>query len=434
MSSTRWIGMDLHKKQVEVCAMSQAGAVAFRQQVACTREALLQFARQTLRPEDEVAVEATANTWAVVDLLTPFVARVVVSNPLQTKAIASAKVKTDRIDARVLADLLRCGYLPEVWQPDPATRRRRRLTHRRAGLVKGTTAIKNRLHAVLGERLMVAPVRDLFSPKGLTWLREVTLDEEGRERLDSDLRLLEATKAEIELLDQRLAAEAYPLKDVRLLMTLPGVGPSVALGVVAAWGDASRFADGNKAASYLGLVPSTRQSAQRCYHGPITKQGNSHARWLLIQAAQHLLRHPGPLGVFFRRITKKKGHNVAVVAGARKLAVIGWLMLKNREPYRYAVPLSTQTKLARLRVQATGQRRKSGPPAGGRRVASHGTGQRTRRVPSVSQVCVSEDLPVPRSLAELSAGEQRILGRTGTKDFVAKIQEEELISRRTSCE
>ena len=93
----------------------------------------------------------------------------------------------------------------------------------------------------------------------------------------------------------------------------------------------TRFPDGDHAASYLGLVPSTKQSAACCYHGPITKRGNSQARWMLIEAAQHLDKHPGPLGHFFRRLCRKKNRNVAVVAAARKLACIGWRMLVTGE-------------------------------------------------------------------------------------------------------
>jgi hypothetical protein len=111
-------------------------------------------------------------------------------------------------------------------------------------------------------------------------------------------------------------------------------------------------------------VPSIKQSAEHCYHGPITKAGRGHTRWMLIQAAQHVRLHPGPLGVFFRRLAKKKNYNVAVVAAARKLVVIAWHMLTKNEPYRYAQPKPTQSKLQRLRVKATGQRRKSGPKKG----------------------------------------------------------------------
>ena len=232
---------------------------------------------------------------------------------------------------------MRCDFLPEVWQPDEATRRLRELTGRRSALVGQRTAMRNRIHSVLAMRLVDAPAR-LFNAEGRDWLAEVELDEQGRLLVDSDLRQLEFLQKEIDTLDAELARRGHASDDVKLLMTLPGVDVTTAEAMLAAWGDVHRFPDGDHAASYLGLVPSTKQSANLCYHGPITKRGNSQARWMLIEAAQHLDKNPGPLGHFFRRLLKKKNRNVAVVAAARKLAAIGWLMLKHNEPYRYAIP------------------------------------------------------------------------------------------------
>ncbi len=362
-SNIRYVGLDVHKRLVEACFVDQAGEVLLRRRFPLNRDTLELFASGTLRPTDQVALEATTNCWAVADVLRPCVARVVVSNPLATKAIAQAKVKTDKVDAYVLAQLLRCEFLPEVWPPDEATRLLRELTGRRAALVRQRTALRNRIHSVLAMRLIEAPTR-LFTTAGLLWLRQLELDDQARLLVDSDLRQLEFLQKEIDALDAELAQRGYQNDSVKLLMTLPGVDVAVAEAMMAAWGDAKRFPDGDHAASFLGLVPSTKQSAAHCYHGPITKQGNSHARWMLIQAAQHLGQHPGPLGHFFRRLARRKNHNVAVVAGARKLAVIGWQMVVTGEPYRYAAPRTTETKLARLRVKATGQRRRSGPAKG----------------------------------------------------------------------
>jgi len=121
----RHIGLDLHKQSLEVCALDAQGKRLFRLAVDCSRPALEQFARKQLCKDDRLALEATTNTWAVVEILRPFVAEIVVGNPLQIKAIAQAKVKTDKIDAAVFAHLLRCDYLPKVWQPDAATQRLR---------------------------------------------------------------------------------------------------------------------------------------------------------------------------------------------------------------------------------------------------------------------------------------------------------------------
>jgi transposase len=355
------------------------------------------------------------------------VAEVVVSNPLQTKAIAQAKVKTDKVDALVLAQLLRCDFLPRVWEPDEATQQLRRLTNRRAALVADRTGVKNRLHAVLAMRLVVPAVADLFSTKGQAWLHSVPLDEDGRAAVDSDLRLLAQIEAELAGLDTLLAPRAYAEPRVRLLMTLPGVDYTVAQTLLAALGDIGRFHDADQAAAYLGLVPSTRQSATHCYHGPITKQGSGHARWLMVQAAQHVGKHPGPLGVFFRRLAKKKNRNVAVVATARKLVCIAWHMLKKNEPYRYAQPQSTQTKLLRLRVRATGQKRRGGTPRGQKRSPRYGTGQPMRTVKSLAEVLQSEGLPLP---GPAPAGEARTIAETNTAAYVASLDQTKGVARK----
>ena len=309
----RYVGLDVHKRVVEACFVDQQGKVLHRERFALNRRTLETFATKVLRPGDHVAFEATTNCWAVADALRPHAARVVVSNPMATKAIAQAKVKTNKVDAHVLAQLLRCDFLPEVWQPDEATRRLRELTGRRSTLVGQRTMMRNRIHSVLAMRLVEAPLR-LFDAEGLAWLRTVELDAQARLLVDSDLRQLDFLQKEIDLLDDELARRGHASPQVKLLMTLPGVDVITAEAMLAAWGDPTRFPDADHAAAYLGLVPSTKQSANQCYHGPITKRGNSQARWMLIEAAQHLDKHPGPLGHFFRRLLRKKNRNVAVVA------------------------------------------------------------------------------------------------------------------------
>ncbi|MBL8920200.1 MAG: IS110 family transposase [Myxococcaceae bacterium] len=358
------------------------------------------------------------NTWGVVDVLAPFVKRVVVSNPLRTRAIAEAKVKTDKVDALVLAQLLRADFLPDVWRPDGHTRELRHLTTRRATLVSDRTRVKNRLHAVLHQRLIHCPVKDLFSKQGLAWLRALELDAHGRATLASDLTLLDSIEAELAALMPTIAGAAWPDERVRLLMTLPGVDVTVAVALLGAIGDVSRFRDGDAAASYLGLAPSTRQSADNTYHGRITKQGNAHARWLLVQAAQHVANHPGPLGNFFRKLAHRKSRNVAIVAVARKLVVIAWHMLKKNEPYRYALPASTKAKLSRLRVAGTKQRRPGGTPKGTARPVHHGE-RLGRNVPSLDQVLASESLP---ARAPLAAGELRQLAAAGLTAFADELR------------
>ncbi len=424
-SNVRYAGLDVHKQVIEACFLSADGQVLRRDRLALSRSYLETYAREILQPSDRVALEATTNTWAVVEILRPHVAEVVVSNPVTTKAIASAKVKTDKVDAAVLAHLLRLDYLPKVWQPDEATQQLRQLTGYRASLVSDRTRIKNRLHAVLAQRLLAPPQDRLFSAEGLAWLAELQLDAQGRMLIDSDLRLLAHVERELELLDQELCRRGYQQAQVKLLMTLPGVNVAVATALVAAVGDITRFRQADEVASYLGLVPSTKQSADHCYHGPITKAGRSHARWLLVQAAHHAAKHPGPLGVFFRRLAKKKNYNVAVVAAARKLAVIAWHMLVHNEPYRYAQPKPTQMKLARLRVKATGKKRTSGPRKGVKCQAKLPGGSRT--IKPLAQVYQEEALP---AVSQLKPGERRMLARSGVDNFADSLAQEHVVPRR----
>jgi hypothetical protein len=210
-------------------------------------------------------------------------------------------------------------------------------------------------------------------------------------------------------------------------MTLPGVDFSVAQTLLAVLGDISRFPTADKAASYLGLVPSTHQSGPHCYHGPITKHGNSHARWMLVQGAQSLALHPGPLGVFFRKLAKRKNRNVAVVAAARKLVTISWHMLKNNEPYRYAQPSTLKAKFDRLRVRVTKKRKVSGFPKGSARPAAYGTGKPTRAVPSLDSVYTDNGLP---SLPPLASGEQKMLVEHEVETFVRSIHQPKRVARR----
>ncbi len=423
----RFIGLDVHKEVVEVCAIDEAGKRLFRRRIACTRESLLGLA-QDMTQEDSVALEATTNTWAVVDLLEPHVGRVVVGNPMKTKAIAEAKIKTDKVDAEVLAQLLRCDYLPSVWIPDAPTRALRQRTSRRARLVAERTRLKNRIQSVLAGLLMRVPVDTLFSAKGLAWLSECDLPAPQRAVVESDLRLLAAVNQEIGALEKSLKQLAWNDPRVRLLMTMPGVDYAVALTLIAALGDLSRFPDGDHAASYLGLVPSTKQSANHCYHGPITKRGRSHARWMLTQSAQNIARHAGPLGVFFRRLARRKCWNVAVVATARKLVTIAWMMLKTGEPYRYAQPATVQRNLASLRVAVTGRKRKASRK-GRPRSETWGSGIYTRTIPSLGRVCHQEQLPPVHGFEQLPAGEQRVLKSLGVIEYVQQIGEDRQVPR-----
>lgn len=417
--------LDLHKREIEAATFDDAGQLVHRCRFPATEAALRQFAENCLSPQHHLVVEATFNTWAIVDLLRPFTASVTVSNPLLTRAIASAKIKTDKIDVTVLAHLLRLDYLPAVWAPDPATRELRRQTTERASLTADRTRLKNRIHALLNQRLLPAP-EPLFDAAGLQWLKQLHLDPVGRRALDRLLAQLALTEQQIAESAQSLAEQAHADPRVRLLMTLPGVGFATAQTLLAAFGNLTRFPSANRAAAYLGLVPSTYQSGDKTYHGRITKRGSSHARWMLVEAAQHLDRHPGPLGAFFRKLAHKKNRNIAVVATARKLVVLAWHMLQTNQPYRYALPSATEEKLRKLRVSATGKKRKTGPPPGEPAPPQLAPGVRSRKIKSLPEIYAAEDLP---ALIPLPPGEQRMLAQAGLSLFARDLLRSRRIPR-----
>ena len=423
---TRYVGIDLHKHLIVGHVVDAAGKKVdtFRYE-SVDAATLDHVGRKRLKPEDHVVMEATTHCWAVVRALEPFVARVTVSNPMATKAIARAKVKTDKVDAAVLSHLLRLGYLPEVWQPDPATRDLREWTARRSRIIGQRTAVINRLRSTLAQRLLDCP-HEMTSHAARDWIAAQQVDADARWLLESDLRLMDSLQTELDAMGKLLAKRGHVDPRVKLLMTLPGVSQHTAQALLAAIGDVSRFPDADALASYLGLVPSTRQSAGHCYHGHITKQGRSHTRAMLIQASHSMRANPGPLGYFFRRLQKRKPYSVAVVAVAHKLALLAWHLLTNGEPYRYAMPQATKTKLQKLRVRATGQKHRTGPAPGKKpRARVSGGSHLMKPLATVYQI---EGVP---AASPAPAGERRHLAELKLQTFVDDLQQEHVIPRRT---
>jgi transposase len=347
----RTIGLDVHKHFTQV-AVLEAGAVVSNQRIETTPSALRKLA-SGLGPGDQVVLEASVNTWAVADLLRQHAGRVVVSNPLRTRAIASAKVKTDKVDSEVLAQLLAADYIPEVWVPDDATRQLRHLVSRRRSLVQQQTRQRNRIHAVLHRNLVDCPATDLFGVTGRRWLTEVQLPAMERREVDSNLRLLAVLEDEVRSVDDEIAVVVVDDPRVRRLLTIPGVGLATAVAVVAVVGDIQRFDRPNQLVGYLGLDPRVRQSGDQPFRtGHISRQGQAHARGLLLEAAHATVRVPGPLRAFCERVQGRRGKQVALVAVARKLTVLAWHLLTKDQDYQWALADLTARKYKRLEVQA----------------------------------------------------------------------------------
>jgi transposase len=228
-------------------------------------------------------MEATGPAMEIARIIEPHVARVVVVNAQDVRAISHARVKSDRFDARTLADLLAAGMLESVWVPDAEISGLRRRVARRAALVRQRTRAKNEVHGTLARCLLGrSPVSDLFGKQGRAWLQERQLGSEESETVAGCLRQIDFLDAEIAAIEKQLAGWAAASEEARRLMSIPGVGPGVAVTLMAAIGDIRRFSSSGKLVAYLGLDPKVRQSGDEpARHGRISKRGNAQARSVL---------------------------------------------------------------------------------------------------------------------------------------------------------
>ncbi|WP_348625911.1 IS110 family transposase [Mesorhizobium sp. LNHC232B00] len=349
----RIIGMDIHRVAAEVVSLLD-GKVVKLGRVQMLRNKLEEFARKELTHDDHVVIEATGNAAAVAEVLSPYVDRIVIANPKQVHMIAHAKVKTDTIDATVLAKLYASGFLPEVWVPDPGTLALRRQVTRRTQLVRQRSRLKNLIQSILHAHLIPpCPHGNFVGISGRKWLTRQILPADERAAIERHLGLINQINEALTVVEADIAVHALQDPTIRRLMTLPGLDVTVAASVAAAIGDIRRFSDPQKLVAYLGLNPSVRQSGEGpAYHGRITKQGRGHARGMLVEAAWATVRSPGPLRAFHKRIASRRGKHIAAVATARKLAMIIWHMLSKDTDYIWARPALLARKFRSVELRA----------------------------------------------------------------------------------
>jgi len=263
------IGMDIHRSFAQA-AFLHDGQVKREQRVDLFHDRLVRFGK-SLSVEDEVVIEATGNSAAVERILRPFVKRVVVANPRMVRAIAYARVKTDKIDAVILARLHAGGFLPEVWVADDNTQRQRRQTVERMGVLEQVVRTKGRIQAILHANLIP---KYSGGKAGKKWLAGLPLPEEEKAIVGRLVDELERNSDQLAKLDMTIIREALENPRVVRLMTIPGIGPVVASTVLASIGDISRFETPEKLSCYFGLTPKVRQSGDRpARHGRISKAG-----------------------------------------------------------------------------------------------------------------------------------------------------------------
>lgn len=287
--------------------------------------------------EAVAVVESTANYWIRIhDILEENGINTLLANPLETKAIAKARIKDDKIDSNILADLLRADLIPESFVPDKEHRELRQLVRTRIDLVHNRTAFKEKVHAVLAkyEYEDESPVTDLFCIKGIEWLRTIELSWIDRMAMDAYIDALQTFDRQIEFFTAKIASISMEDDRVKLLMTIPGVDYFTALTIMSEIVDVKRFSTPWKLVAYAGLAPSRRDSGERKRRGGITRQGSRWLRYAVVEAVNTTIKHDERLGVFYQRIANRRGPQKARVATAKEMIVIIWYMLTNNEQYR----------------------------------------------------------------------------------------------------
>lgn len=314
-----YIGVDLHKAFLQVCAVDARGERLWERRFARTDDGMAAFLAG-VGPQSAIAVEASGPTWAFVDAVTGTGARVCVVDPRKTKLKAGFAAKTDRLDARRLADALRRDSVVSIYIPPPELRELREVCRSRHQLVRLRRRLVQMLRALLlRSGVDDTPVRCLYSRHGLHWLHQVVLPPDAEATGRRLTHVLETVQEEVEVAEAALAARARTDPIACALDGMVGVGPVLGLTLRAEIGDISRFPRGAHLASYAGIVPQVAQSAGHRSHGRITRQGSPTLRWALVEAAMHASARTDAVGRWARRLAVKKGATKARVALARRL-------------------------------------------------------------------------------------------------------------------
>jgi transposase len=297
-------------------------------QVVNEGAALRAWLRQVPSPR-QVVMEASGFWPAFARAVKPEAERLVMVHPQRMKAIASARLKNDKVDSETLAQLSRADLLPEAWMANERTQQVRMLTRLRITLGQQRARAKNQLQAVLHQEGFLKPVVDVFGTKGRAWLAGLALSPAARTVVEVWLKLVDQMTEAIA--EQTRALERMAEQDARAmwLQTVPGIGAYSAMVILAEVGEIERFATKRALASYAGLTPSVRESAGRRKRGGIGHHGSGTLRWIMLQVAQVAARHSPAARAWYQRLKQRKPAQVALIALARKLLTAVWALLRH---------------------------------------------------------------------------------------------------------
>lgn len=337
METVYHIGVDYHKKYSHLVVQDSMGTILKSGRVGNDKAGVKQFLLPFETGKKRAVVEATRNWTVMYDWLEELCDEVKLANPLKVKAIAEAKIKTDKIDATVLSNLLRVDLLPVAHVPSKAARALRLALRERMFFVRLRTMVKNRVYTMFDrypEEIRKLDLQtDLFGKKGREQLKQMPLSELDRECVDRECQFIDELNKYIEQAEGTIERCSQDNADVKRLLTLPGIGKFFARLIAAEIDGIERFNNPKKLAGYAGLVPSTYSSGGKTWNGRIIKGGNKWLRWALIEAVIPAIRCDEELKEDYERIKAKKGYNKAKVAIARKLLTMVYHVLKEKRNY-----------------------------------------------------------------------------------------------------
>ena len=342
-----YIGFDYHKQYSFATSINSVTGEMRRAKLSNTAEALDSFIKDK---ENTHTVLESCRTWHILyELLKDRVADVKLAHPYKVKAIASARIKTDKIDSRILAELLAADLIPEAHIRGNDNRNKQSVLRQRAFFVATQTRIKNRIHYIVDSqhheiRKTVQGLSDLFGKAGLKWLRATEeLSETDRKHLDQMLDMYDCVYKLIAQTNSLVHAIFKNDPNAQLLETIPGIGKFLAVLISTEIDTIGRFDLDGQFTSYTGLVPSTYSSGGTTWHGKITKQGNKWLRWAFIESANAAKRYNAQFNSFYTERAVRIGKNKATVALARRIATIAFKILKEQRIFiEYKKPCKYQ--------------------------------------------------------------------------------------------
>jgi transposase len=318
-------GLDVHKDSTYATVMNYSGQVVEKKKLS--NHEIADFLSQY--PIDKVAMESSTSIVPVYRALRGRGYEILVSHPKKTRLIAESRIKTDRVDSWAVTELARLDALPLSYMPPDDIAVLREKVRRRAFLVRMRSKLKVKIKSQLLINGFTPPSEHgLFTSKGLEWLRSLQLD-----AVDSYLPVIHTLDIQAGKLSKELRGMASGDEDVKLLMTIPGIGYYSALLVKSEIGSIDRFPDGEKLCSYAGLVPSVSTSGGYTRHGSITKEGSRWLRWIMVESVHTHLKYDTSITRAYHAIAERKGAQIAKVAAARRLLMCCYSVLRNHEPY-----------------------------------------------------------------------------------------------------